>query len=148
RRTPPGRIHRGGTGGDQAGLPAPFRLRQAARGCARRSRRAHLGRCRHETHRRRRPPLEERGRRALISDFIPLRPAVAPGPFPSPMSALHIPENCGVMLLPDCTLFPHGGLPLHIFEPRYRTMLTDALEGSCLFAVARLTGPETSDPAE
>lgn len=52
------------------------------------------------------------------------------------------------MLLPDCTLFPHGGLPLHIFEPRYRTMLADALEGSCLFAVARLTGPETSDPAE
>ena len=34
------------------------------------------------------------------------------------MSSLNIPETCGVMLLPDCTLFPHGGLPLHIFEPR------------------------------
>jgi len=46
------------------------------------------------------------------------------------MSALHIPEQCGVILLPDCTLFPHGGLPLHIFEPRYRKMLEDAIEGA------------------
>lgn len=51
------------------------------------------------------------------------------------------------MLLPDCTLFPHGGLPLHIFEPRYQTMLAEALEDSCFFAVARLLGPETSDPS-
>ena len=41
------------------------------------------------------------------------------------------------MLLPDCTLFPHGGLPLYIFEPRYRIMLEDALAGECVFAVAR-----------
>lgn len=52
------------------------------------------------------------------------------------------------MLLPDCTLFPHGGLPLRIFEPRYRRMLEEALSGSCFFAVARLTGEETDDPAE
>lgn len=52
------------------------------------------------------------------------------------------------MLLPDCTLFPHGGLPLHIFEPRYRRMLEDALEGDCFFAVACLTGDETPDPAD
>ena len=44
------------------------------------------------------------------------------------------------MLLPDCTLFPHGGLPLHIFEPRYRQMLDDALEDSCFFAVAPASG--------
>jgi len=42
------------------------------------------------------------------------------------------------MLLPDCTLFPHGGLPLFIFEERYRKMLQDALEGDCIFAVTRL----------
>jgi Lon protease-like protein len=54
------------------------------------------------------------------------------------MTALNIPEQCGVMLLPDCTLFPHGGLPLHIFEARYRRMLEEAIEGDCLFAVARL----------
>ncbi len=51
------------------------------------------------------------------------------------------------MLLPDCTLFPHGGLPLYIFEPRYRKMLEKALEGDCFFAVARLLGEEVGDPA-
>ena len=52
------------------------------------------------------------------------------------------------MLLPDCTLFPHGGLPLYIFEPRYRQMLEEALEGDCFFAVARLLGAELGDPAD
>lgn len=51
------------------------------------------------------------------------------------------------MLLPDCTLFPHGGLPLFIFEPRYRAMLKDAIEGHCFFAIASLQGEETGDPA-
>lgn len=51
------------------------------------------------------------------------------------------------MLLPDCTLFPHGGLPLFIFEPRYRKMLEEALEGDCFFAVARLLGDEEGDPS-
>jgi Lon protease-like protein len=64
------------------------------------------------------------------------------------MATIHLPDRCGVMLLPDCTLFPHGGLPLHIFEPRYRRMLEEALEGDCFFAVARLIGEETADPAE
>ena len=54
------------------------------------------------------------------------------------MSTIHLPESCGVMLLPDCSLFPHGGLPLYVFESRYRKMLEDALEGDCFFAVARL----------
>jgi uncharacterized protein len=64
------------------------------------------------------------------------------------MSSLQIPQICGAMLLPDCTLFPHGGLPLHIFEPRYRQMLNEALGDSCFFAVACLTGEETENPAE
>lgn len=64
------------------------------------------------------------------------------------MSALHIPETCGVMLLPDCTLFPHGGLPLNIFEPRYRKMLKESIEGTCFFAVTRLLRPETRNPAD
>ena len=51
------------------------------------------------------------------------------------------------MLLPDCTLFPHGGLPLRIFEPRYRQMLSDSLAGSCFFAVGRLVGEETENLA-
>ncbi len=64
------------------------------------------------------------------------------------MASIHLPERCGVMLLPDCTLFPHGGLPLYIFEPRYRRMLEEALEGDCFFAVARLLGDEAGDPAD
>ena len=52
------------------------------------------------------------------------------------------------MLLPDCTLFPHGGMPLFIFEPRYRKMLNDALEGDCFFAVARLLGDEKGSLAD
>jgi uncharacterized protein len=64
------------------------------------------------------------------------------------MSGIHLPERCGVMILPDCTLFPHGGLPLRIFEPRYRQMLEDALEADCFFAVGRLVGEETMDPRE
>ena len=64
------------------------------------------------------------------------------------MASIHLPERCGVMLLPDCTLFPHGGLPLFIFEPRYRKMLADALEGDCFFAVTRLLGDETENPGD
>jgi uncharacterized protein len=64
------------------------------------------------------------------------------------MESIHLPESCGVMLLPDCTLFPHGGLPLYIFEPRYRKMLEEALEGDCFFAVARLLGEEEGNPAD
>jgi Lon protease-like protein len=62
------------------------------------------------------------------------------------MSALEIPEVCGVMLLPDCVVFPHGGLPLRIFEQRYRSMLRQSIEGSCLFAISRLVGEETGNP--
>lgn len=61
---------------------------------------------------------------------------------------MDMPERCGVILLRECTLFPHGGLPLYIFEQRYRTMLSDALEGHCFFAVGNLLQDETEDPAE
>ena len=40
------------------------------------------------------------------------------------------------MILPATTLFPQAVLPLFIFEPRYRRMLADVLEGSRLFCVA------------
>lgn len=63
------------------------------------------------------------------------------------MATFQLPRQCGVMLLPDCTLFPHGGLPLFIFEPRYRRMLEDALAGDCFFAIGRLLdGGENLSP--
>ena len=47
-----------------------------------------------------------------------------------------LPEQVGVMVLPQTVFFPHHLLPLRIFEPRYREMLRKALEGSRMFAVA------------
>jgi Lon protease-like protein len=40
--------------------------------------------------------------------------------------------------LPNCVLFPGVVQPLHIFEPRYKTMVADALDGSGLLALALL----------
>ena len=40
--------------------------------------------------------------------------------------------------LPSTLLFPHGLLPLHIFEERYRQMTADALEGEQLIAMGLL----------
>lgn len=40
--------------------------------------------------------------------------------------------------LPDVTLFPHTFLPLHIFEARYRAMVTDALARNRRLAVVKL----------
>jgi len=40
--------------------------------------------------------------------------------------------------LPDLVLFPHVMQPLHIFEPRYRDLLEDALEDDRLIAMSLL----------
>ena len=41
--------------------------------------------------------------------------------------------------LPGMVLFPHQTLPLHVFEPRYRQMVADALYGEKLIAMALLS---------
>ncbi|MCC7192089.1 MAG: LON peptidase substrate-binding domain-containing protein [Phycisphaeraceae bacterium] len=38
--------------------------------------------------------------------------------------------------LPQCVLLPHATIPLHIFEPRYRQMVKDALDSRGLIAMA------------
>src|SRR5262245_48898822 len=43
-----------------------------------------------------------------------------------------------VFPLPTLVLFPHTVVPLHIFEPRYRAMVEDALQGDRLIAMALL----------
>lgn len=63
------------------------------------------------------------------------------------MAPLQIPDRLGAILLPGSTLFPHGAQPLHIFEPRYRQMLDEAIEGDCIFCMGTLTCAETPDPA-
>lgn len=40
--------------------------------------------------------------------------------------------------LPNLVLFPHVGQPLHIFEPRYRQLMADALNDDRLIAMALL----------
>jgi uncharacterized protein len=40
--------------------------------------------------------------------------------------------------LPNLVLFPHVMQPLHVFEPRYRDLLEDALAGDGLIAMAAL----------
>ena len=40
--------------------------------------------------------------------------------------------------LPNVVHLPHTWLPLHIFEPRYRAMISDALENNRLIAMALL----------
>jgi Lon protease-like protein len=44
-----------------------------------------------------------------------------------------------VFPLPNLVLFPHVMQPLHIFEPRYRALLEDALANDGLIAMALLT---------
>lgn len=56
-----------------------------------------------------------------------------------------LPDELAVMTLPNLTFFPQALLPLHIFEPRYRQMLTEALASNRLFAVASLKSSADSD---
>ena len=47
--------------------------------------------------------------------------------------------------LPNVVLFPNVCLPLHIFEPRYRAMVADALEGDRILGIVLLRpGYETA----
>lgn len=50
------------------------------------------------------------------------------------------------MILPSVNLFPQAILPLFVFEPRYRRMLHDALEGHRMFCVA-MQRPDVEEEA-
>ena len=49
---------------------------------------------------------------------------------------MELPDEVGIMTLPNAILFPQALLPLYIYEPRYRAMLKDCLENQRMFAVA------------
>ncbi len=57
---------------------------------------------------------------------------------------LELPDTVPVMPLPGALLFPHALLPLYIFEPRYRAMLSYALDDHRMFCVT-LVRPELTD---
>ena len=49
-----------------------------------------------------------------------------------------LPSEIPIFPLPNVVLFPSALLPLHIFEPRYRAMVADALEGERLIGMVML----------
>jgi len=49
-----------------------------------------------------------------------------------------LPDVIPIFPLPDVVLFPRMALPLHIFEPRYRKMVRDVLEGARVIGMALL----------
>lgn len=46
--------------------------------------------------------------------------------------------RCRLFPLPNLVLFPHVILPLHIFEPRYRQMTREALDGDQLVTMVQI----------
>lgn len=54
-------------------------------------------------------------------------------------------ERVAMFPLPNVVLLPGSLLPLHIFEPRYRDMIRDVLDGSGLLAMARLKAASDTD---
>jgi Lon protease-like protein len=49
-----------------------------------------------------------------------------------------LPATIPLFPLPNVVLFPNVFLPLHIFEPRYRAMVADALDGDRLIGMVLL----------
>lgn len=53
-------------------------------------------------------------------------------------SPFRVPERVPVFPLPNVVFFPKTYLPLHIFEPRYRQMVADAVDGGQCIGMALL----------
>jgi hypothetical protein len=49
-----------------------------------------------------------------------------------------LPATIPIFPLQDVVLFPNSAAPLHIFEPRYRAMVADALEGDSIIGMILL----------
>jgi Lon protease-like protein len=49
-----------------------------------------------------------------------------------------LPPHIPIFPLPNVVLFPNVFLPLHIFEPRYRSMVADALDGDRIIGMVLL----------
>jgi Lon protease-like protein len=54
--------------------------------------------------------------------------------------------TCRLFPLPNVILFPHVILPLHIFEPRYRQMTQDALDGDQLVTIVQACPADDTSP--
>jgi Lon protease-like protein len=56
-----------------------------------------------------------------------------------------LPPTIPIFPLPNVVLFPNVFLPLHVFEPRYRAMLADVLEGDRLIGMVLLRPGHEAD---
>jgi len=56
-----------------------------------------------------------------------------------------LPPTIPLFPLPNVVLFPNVFLPLHIFEPRYRAMVSEALEGDRIIGMALLRPGHQAD---
>jgi len=56
----------------------------------------------------------------------------------SSQAEIPIPESIPIFPLQDIMLFPGASRPLHIFEPRYRDMIADAMEGDRIIGMVML----------
>jgi len=70
---------------------------------------------------------------ALAAALWVASPAFAQTPGPGAL-----PEAIPIFPLPDMTLFPNSTQPFHIFEPRYRAMIADALAGDSIIGMVML----------
>jgi Lon protease-like protein len=58
---------------------------------------------------------------------------------------MKLPDIIPLFPLPNVVFFPRMPLPLHIFEPRYRTMVRDAVKGARLIGMVLLRGEWEKD---
>jgi len=56
----------------------------------------------------------------------------------SSQAEIAIPESIPIFPLQDIMLFPGASRSLHIFEPRYRDMIADAMEGARIIGMVML----------
>lgn len=58
------------------------------------------------------------------------------------MLSINFAQPIPLFPLPNCVLLPNATIPLHIFEPRYRRMVSDALAGDKLIAMSLFEGDQ------
>ena len=58
---------------------------------------------------------------------------------------MRLPDIIPIFPLPNVVFFPRMPLPLHIFEPRYRAMVRDAVRGARLIGMVLLRGDWQQD---
>ena len=76
---------------------------------------------------------------AAIAAFLFVMPAaLAQSPPPPVRGADSLPSTIPIFPLDDVMVFPNVVRPLHIFEPRYRTMIADALKGDRVIGMVQL----------